>query len=208
DGGRALGEALTAWRARENTVVLGIARGGVPAAVQVARVLTLPVDVLVPRRLIASRDDGTPTSAAWVAGQRYTDPELESRLAVAGPGARAGVDDLLLELDRRNALCRGSRAPLDLAGRTVLLVDNGIHTGSTARVAIRALRATGTGRIILAAPAASPLGLATLRDIADEVVALTGTEPFGHVGMWYNTLDVPGFPDIASMLTEVQSDTL
>jgi predicted phosphoribosyltransferase len=89
----------------------------------------------------------------------------------------------------------------------VLLVDNGIHTGATALVAMRALRRVGVSRIVVAAPAAAPSALAAVEAAADEVVALVGTEPFGHVGLWYTRLDVPGFGDIGSLLNEAHASS-
>ncbi|MEO8334729.1 MAG: phosphoribosyltransferase family protein [bacterium] len=207
DGGRALATALSHFRGHSDAVVLGIARGGVPAAVEVARTLALPLDVLVPRRLLASRGDGTATSAATVAGTLVVDPELDERIELAGAGAGAGVADLLAGLELRDASCRGARAPLDARGRMVILVDNGIHTGSTMLVALRALRRIGVDRVVVAVPAAAPSALAAVRAAADEVIALAGAEPFGHVGMWYTRLDVPDFGAIASLLAEGSSPT-
>jgi predicted phosphoribosyltransferase len=199
-GGRALAESLAHYRGDASALVLGVARGGVPAAVEVARALELPVDVLVPRRLLASRGDGTSTSAIKIAGRLVVDPELERRLDEAGAGARAGIADLLSSLEARDALCRGSRPAVDMSARTVLLIDNGIHTGATALVAIRGLRSIGVGRVVVAAPAVAPSALAAVSSVADEVVTLAGSEPFGHVGMWYTRLDVPEYSEIASLL--------
>ena len=194
--------SLLQYRGDSDCLVLGIARGGVPAATEVARELELPLDVIVPRRLLAARRDGTATSAVKIAGYLVVDPELEQRLDDEGSGARTGVAESLAELEVRDARCRGSRAPLDVHGRTVLAIDNGIHTGATMLVVLRALRSAGVSRIVAGAPAAAPLALSLVNVAADEVVTLAGSEPFGHVGMWYKRLDVPSFDDIALLMTE------
>src|SRR4051794_21335847 len=105
-GGRALAQAFANHGLQDVSVVLGIARGGVPAAVEVARELALPLDVVVPRRLLPARGDGTTTSAVKIAGTLVVDPELDRRLEVAGMGAREGIADLLATLEARDAACR------------------------------------------------------------------------------------------------------
>jgi putative phosphoribosyl transferase len=197
--GCALASDLGVYASHPQTLVLGIVRGGVPVAAEVARALSLPIDLLLLRRLLAPDGPADPITAAWVAGTFVTD----ERLAAAAAGVHGGtafVTDALDSFTQRNALCRGSQAPADLRGKTILLIDNGVRTGGTVRAAVRALRTLGPARVVAAAPVASEASRAILHAAADEVVCPAWVETFGHVGMWYDDFAVPHVEQIHGML--------
>jgi len=201
--GRALAEGLAASAARERTTVVAVARGGVAVALEVSKRLGLPLDLLLLRRLLVPRGPLEPVCAAIVAGNPYLDPELRQNNDDddARPPAQF-FDDALGELESRARACRGTRPALELKGRTVLLVDNGVRTGSTVLAALRALRSCAPARVVAAAPVAAPEALAAVRRAADEFICLHTPEPFGHVGLWYRDFTRPSDEDIRAMLQE------
>ena len=197
--GRALAERLAAHEARERTAVLAVARGGVAVALEVSKRLRLPLDLLLLRRLLVPRGPLEPVCAANVAGTAFLDAELKPRLE-AEPALGPFTADALAELEARALACRGTRPALELDGHTVLLVDNGVRTGSTMLAALRALRALAPARVVAAAPVAAPEALAEVSAAADEFVYLHTPEPFGHVGLWYADFTRHSDDEIRDML--------
>lgn len=201
--GRALAKEIEACGYGAGAVVvLGVARGGVPVAAEVARGLGAPLDVVLIRRLLTPRGPEDPVCAVNVAGALIIDEELAARRAAHDPALEHFLTDALDEFARRERACRGARTLLDLADKTIFLVDNGIRTGSTLRVAIRALRTRGPARVVVAVPVASAEGRAAVEAVSDELVCLATPEPFGHVGMWYAKFNRPDDAEIAAALDE------
>jgi predicted phosphoribosyltransferase len=206
--GRALAERLGARGVRGDAVVLAVARGGVGVGAEVAKGLGLPLDLVLLRRLLLTRGPLRPACAASVAGAGHLDEEVAAALGPGGqdPTLREFVADALAELDSEARACRGGRPALDLAGKTVFLVDNGVRTGSTMLAAVRALRPRSPARIFAAAPVADAAALDGLSDAADEVVCLATPEPFGHVGLWYADFRRPHDAEIRALLDETIND--
>jgi putative phosphoribosyl transferase len=209
--GRALAARLGAYAGREDAVVIAVARGGVGVGLAVSAGLGLPLDLLLLRRLLVPRGPDEPVCAADVAGTPYLDAEVASILgggrgrgeaSEPDPGLRHFLADALAEFDAHARACRGARRPLDLAGKTALLVDNGVSTGSTMRAAVRAVRSRVPARVVAAAPVVSTAGRAAVGTVADEVVCLASPEPFGHVGLWYADFTRPNDDEILRMLDE------
>jgi putative phosphoribosyl transferase len=207
--GLALSAKLEAYRGREDTIVLAIAHGGVAVGLEVAKRLGLPLDLLLIRRLFVPRGPGSPVCAVSVGGALFVDAELQAAEesatgdeAAHDPAREYFLKDALAELDAHVRACRGERGPLDLARKTVLLVDNGIRTGSTMRAAVRALRSSGPARLIAAVPVAAAEACACVEAEADELVYLASPAPFGHVGLWYADFRRPGDDEIRAMLEE------
>jgi predicted phosphoribosyltransferase len=140
-----------------------------------------------------------PLCVASVAGSRFLDEEVSAR---AARDAALGVflASALAEFDERVSACRGERAALDLKGRTALLVDNGVRTGSTVRAALRALRSRGPARVVVAAPVAASEALASIEAASDDFIYLATPEPFGHVGLWYEDFARPSDEQVHAML--------
>lgn len=200
--GRELAAALSSWAHRDDVLVLALVRGGVPVAVEVARALAAPMD-LVLRRGVLQRANNEAASAVSVAGTLVLDDELQNRPATPETPIDHFVADALAAFAHRVATCRGNRPPANVQGKTILLVDNGIKTGATMRVAIPALRALGTSRIVMAAPVCAPGAREEMESLADELVCLRWPEPFGHVGLWYRRFDVPSEERIGALFDEL-----
>lgn len=183
--GRALGRELARRGAGDHPVVLALARGGVEVAAEVAHVLAADLDVLVVRKVGHPRQPELGLGALAEDGQPVFD---EAGLARTGLTPEDLVDVVSAEREeagRRVRAYRGDRPAVDVAGRTVVLVDDGIATGVSAHAALRAVRARGPARLVLAAPVASVEALEKLAGEVDEVVVLTVPDRFGAVSRWY-----------------------
>jgi len=185
DAGAQLATAVLGLGQLDRPIVLGLPRGGVPVARVVAEALGAPLDVLVVRKLGAPGHPEFAVGAIGPGGIRVIDPR-----AVASVGAR--VDAIAqvearetAELLRREERYRVGRTPLDLTGRTAIVVDDGVATGATAGVACRVARALGAGRVILAVPVAPAEWVSRLGDVADEFVAVETPRDFWAVGQHY-----------------------
>ena len=200
--GKSLSAQLDNYLDSEGTVVVAIARGGVPVALEVANRLGAPLDIILIKRLLAPRGPGSQICAFNVCGTLVIDQELELPSSVPETPLDYFVSDALEELARRERLCRGGRQALELASKKVLLIDNGIHTGSTVLAAIRALRSLKPSRLVVAVPVAALSSAASVQAAADEVVCLAWPEPFGHVGLWYANFNVPNEEQIRQMLDQ------
>lgn len=187
DAGQRLAEALKE-HAGAGTVVLGIPRGGVVVGEVLSRTLGVALDVVVPRKV---RAPGNPELGlgAVAPGVRVLDPWLIERLGVSEDYLEREIAAQEAETVRRLHAYRAGRPPIDLAGRTVIVVDDGVATGGTAVAALRWARAQRAEWIVLAVPVAAPQTLERLRHEADEVVALATPEPFFAVGEWYEVFD-------------------
>jgi len=187
DAGERLAEALKEY-AGPDTVVLGIPRGGVIVAEVVARTLGVPLDVVVPRKVGAP---GNPELGlgAVAPGVRVLDPWLIERLGVTEEYLEREIAAEEAETIRRLRVYRDDRPPLELTGKTAIVIDDGVATGGTAVAAIRWARAQGAGKVVLAVPVAPPQTMERLRREADEVVALATPEPFFAVGEWYRRFE-------------------
>ncbi len=184
EAGRVLGERLAPLADQQDILVLGLPRGGVPVAWEVARRLGAPVDVFVVRKLGFPGHEELAMGAIASGGVRVLNPD-----AIAYGVTRDDIERVTekerRELERRERLFRGDRPPVRVAGRTVILVDDGLATGSTMRAAVRALRQQQAARIIVAVPIAAPSTCAEMEKEADEVVCAATPEPFRAVGLWY-----------------------
>jgi putative phosphoribosyl transferase len=184
DAGRRLAARL-APHAGPGTIVLGIPRGGVPVAAEVARALGAELDVVVARKLGAPHNPELAIGAATADGGRWLNEELLGMLGVS-PGYLERVTlEEMAEARRREARFRGGRAAPPLAGRIVILVDDGLATGATMRAAARSVRARGPGRLLVAVPVGAADTVEALRDECDEVVCLACPDPFYAVGLHY-----------------------
>jgi putative phosphoribosyl transferase len=186
DAGRQLARRLKAM-AIEDPVILALPRGGVPVAAEVARELNAPLDLVLVRKIGAP---GQPelAAAAIVDGAAPVLVENEEVMRMLGLTSRE-IGELarpaLAEIDRRRLRYLGGRKPMDIAGKTAVVVDDGIATGTTARAALKALRGRGPKSLILAVPVASPGALASLRNAADRTVALLEPGDFYAIGPYY-----------------------
>jgi putative phosphoribosyl transferase len=202
EAGRRLAERLGQRPVAPGTIVLALVRGGVPVAAEVAARLSLPLDVVLLRRLRV-RGDGSAACAVAAAGTVVVDDDVHPSPGDAEPGFDGYVADAVAELTRRNALCRGDRPPRDLAGATILLVDNGMHTGGTVSASLRALRKLEPARVVVAVPICNPDSRPEVERRADELVCLGAPRPLGHVGLWYARFEVPALEEVGGFVDEV-----
>jgi putative phosphoribosyl transferase len=183
EAGRELAALLGRYR-DEQPLVLGLPRGGVPVAEQVARALGAPLDVFLVRKLGAPFQPELGIGALAEGGVLVLD-ERAARLGIDPAAVEAVRVREAAELERRVRAFRGGRPPPPVAGRTVIVVDDGIATGVTVRAAVRALRQLGAGRVVVATPVAAPESLALIEGEADEVVVVEAPDDLWAIGAWY-----------------------
>jgi putative phosphoribosyl transferase len=183
--GRELAALLSDYAGRNDVVVLGLPRGGVPVAFEVARALRAPLDVFIVRKLGAPGQHELAIGAIASGGVRVMNDDIVRWYGLT----EAAIDEMAaqesIELDRRERLYRGDRPLIDVAGRTVVLVDDGLATGSTMKAAVRAIRMRGPARVIVAVPVGAPESCKEFERIADAVVCARAPQPFSAVGLWY-----------------------
>jgi putative phosphoribosyl transferase len=183
-GGRLLGERLERYRG-ERPIVLGLPRGGVPVALEVARSLAAELDVIVVRKLGAPECPEYAIGAIAEGGAVYVRRAALPEAGLDDEAVAALAEREAVELARRVRAYRGGRPLPDVAGRTVIVVDDGVATGATARAAARAVRQRGARRVVLAAPVIAAATASELRPEFDEVIAVDFPERFIAVGLWY-----------------------
>jgi len=185
DAGQALAIHLRKYAARADVLVLALPRGGVPVAYEVAKALGAPLDVFIVRKLGVPGQEEYAMGAVASGGIRVVSDEVVRGLGLA----QADVDRVTAretaELTRRERLYRGNRPEPDLSGRTVILVDDGLATGSTMKAAVKALSAKKPTAIVVAVPIAAPETCRELEPVVDEVVCAVTPDPFHAVGLWY-----------------------
>ena len=186
DAGRRLAERLGAYAGRGDVIVLGLPRGGVPVAAEVARSLPAPLDVCVVRKLGVPGDEELALGAIAAGGVLVLNDRVVSGLHLSDEAIAAVAAVERAELRRREQAYRGERPPADVAGRTVIVVDDGLATGATMRAAVRAVRMRAPARVVVAVPVAAPETCAALGPEVDEVVCALRPSDFRSVGGWYD----------------------
>jgi putative phosphoribosyl transferase len=185
DAGRALAKALEKRRGAADTIVLGLPRGGVPVAYEIAEALALPLDVLVVRKLGLPWQPELAMGAIASGGALVLNDDVVRYLGDRGDAFETVRAREQAELERRERDYRGDRPPLDMRNRTGILVDDGLATGATMEAAVRSLQALGARRVVVAVPVASAQARDRIADAADEVVCLATPMLFSAVGQWY-----------------------
>jgi putative phosphoribosyl transferase len=185
EAGRYLAGKLTEYADRPDVLVLALPRGGVPVAYEVARALHAPLDVFLVRKLGVPGREELAMGAIATGGVLVLNEEVVRHLGIPREVLQAAIAAQQEELERRERIYRGDRPPPDVRGRTVILVDDGLATGSTMRAAVAALRRQGPARIVVAVPIGAPETCAEFDREADEVVCAMTPQPFYAVGLWY-----------------------
>jgi putative phosphoribosyl transferase len=184
--GRALGARLAALRLAD-PVVLALPRGGVPVAFEVAQALHAPLDLLLVRKIGVPWQPELAVGAVMDGGEPVivVEPHVQAETGIERGYIEERARQELKEIERRRALYLADRAPEPVAGRTAIVVDDGIATGTTMRAALRGLRRRAPARLVLAVPVAPPETIEALRAEVDDVVCLAQPEPFGAIGYFY-----------------------
>lgn len=201
DAGVRLAEHLAAYADRADVVVLGLPRGGVPVAAEVARSLRAPLDVFCVRKLGVPGDEELAMGAIATGGFIVVNERVVSELGVSDRVLAEVAAAERDELDRRERAYRGGSPPARLAGRTVLVVDDGLATGATMRAAVRAVRAAGPRRVIVAVPVAAAETCRSLERDADELVCPLTPGGFRSVGAWYEDFSTTSDDEVRRCLT-------
>ncbi|HET9894651.1 MAG TPA: phosphoribosyltransferase family protein [Streptosporangiaceae bacterium] len=205
DAGQRLAPRLAHLRGND-VVVLGLPRGGVPVAFEVARALGAPLDVIVVRKLGVPYQPELAMGAIGEGGIRVENDEVIRRAGVTNVELSSVERRELADLDQQARRFRAGRSQVNLAGRTVIIVDDGIATGSTASAACQVARRQGAAKIIMTAPVGAPESIYALRAVADEVICLDAPPFFTAVGTWYDDFSHVPDADVANLLERAAAE--
>jgi putative phosphoribosyl transferase len=200
EAGQKLALRLRKYANRGDIVVLGAPRGGVPVAFEIAVDLKAPLDVFVLRKLGVPGREELAFGAIASGGVRILNRDIVEGLGITGLDIERVTRAEKQELERRERTYRGGKAPLNVSGLTIILVDDGIATGSTMKAAVRALRQMKPARIVIAVPVAPPSTCNQLRSEADELVCLETPQPFYGVGQFYSDFSQVSDEEVKELL--------
>ena len=200
EAGQRLALSLGAFEERPDVIVLGLPRGGVPVAYEIARALRVALDVFVVRKLGLPDQREFAMGAIASGGIVVLDHDLIARMRVTPAAVERVIAEERAELARRERLYRGSRPPLDVRGRTIILVDDGLATGASVQAAIAALKRQGPGSIVVASPVGSRDACRAIAAITDGCLCAAMPEPFNAVGLWYDDFSETTDDDVRTLL--------
>jgi predicted phosphoribosyltransferase len=200
DAGRQLAAALADYAGRTDVLVLALPRGGVPVASEVARALGAPLDIFLVRKLGAPGQPELAMGAVASGGLRVLNDEVVRYLGIGEDFIEHVAAEEMAELERRERLYRGQRPPPQIAGCTIILLDDGLATGSSMRAAVRALRQQQPAAIVVAVPVGAARVCRDLAAEADAVVCLYPAEQFFAVGEWYDDFQQTMDEEVSELL--------
>jgi predicted phosphoribosyltransferase len=201
EAGRQLAEKLEKYAGRDDVIVLGLPRGGVPVAYEVAKRLRVPLDVFTVRKLGVPGFEELAAGAIASGGVRVLNQEVVRAIPHAEEAIEAVTARETAELERREEIYREGRPAPELRDRIVILVDDGLATGATMRAAVKALRERGTAKIVVAVPVGPPDTCHELEQLADETVCLSTPPFFQAVGQYYEDFSQTSDNDVRELLT-------
>ncbi|MGE5212097.1 MAG: phosphoribosyltransferase [Nitrospirota bacterium] len=202
EAGEFLAETLSAYANRNDVIVLALPRGGVPVAAEVAKKLNAPLDVFVVRKLGLPGHPELAMGAIASGGVRVFNGQVVNAFRIPDDVIDTVSADELIELQRREKLYRANLPPLEVEGKTIIVVDDGIATGSTMLAAVSALRQLNATRIVVAAPVIAASTYDGLRRTADAVAAVMIPENFYAVGQWYTEFSQTSDEEVRTLLAE------
>jgi predicted phosphoribosyltransferase len=200
EAGRILAGKLEAYAGRDDVLVLALPRGGVPVAYEVARALGAPLDVFLVRKLGAPGQEELAMGAIASGDVVVINEDVVKALKVPPEIVESRIVGQRKELARRESIYRGDRPPLEVQGRTVILIDDGLATGSTMRAAVTALQRQQPARIVVAVPIGAASTCAEFQTIADECICALTPEPFRAVGLWYEDFSQTDDDEVRDLL--------
>ena len=186
EAGKELATKLSTYKDRDDVLVLALPRGGVPVAFEVAQALDAPLDVFLVRKLGVPGHEELAMGAIATGGVRVLNEEVVDYLKIPDRVIDSIAATELKELKRREVAYRGNRPEPEVKGKTVILIDDGLATGSTIRAAAQALRQQQPARIVVAVPVSAPETCDEYRIGVDEIICAATPEPFWGVGLWYH----------------------
>jgi predicted phosphoribosyltransferase len=205
EAGRVLGLKLSKYAGRDDVIVLGLPRGGVPVAYEVAQALRVPLDVFIVRKLGVPGFEELAVGAIASGGVRVLNEEVANALPNRDEIIETVTKRETAELERREHEYRDGRPAPDLAGKTVLLIDDGLATGATMRAAVKALRERGVAKIVVAVPVGPPETCREFEDVADEAVCASAPEYFQAVGQYYEDFSQTSDQQVRDLLARAAS---
>jgi putative phosphoribosyl transferase len=200
--GQLLARQLDAYAHRSDVVVLGLPRGGVPVAFEVADALDAPLDVFVVRKLGVPFQPELAMGAIASGGVKVLNDDVVAMANITPDIVARAVSAEERELERREHLYRNGRPPLALTGKIVILADDGLATGSTMRAAVAAVRRLQPARVIVAVPVGARESCRLLEETADDVICLQVPDPFSAVGMWYEDFSQTSDDEVRMLVEE------
>jgi putative phosphoribosyl transferase len=202
DAGRQLAARLSQYAGRDDLLVLGLPRGGLPVAAEVAKALHAPLDVYVVRKLGVPWHPELAMGAIASGGILVINEQVVNSFDISKEILNKAAESERHELERREKAYRGNRAPLDLARRLVILVDDGVATGSTMRAAVSAVHRQSPARVVVAVPTIAASTYRELLPLVDELVAVMVPEIFHAVGEWYENFEQTGDDEVRAILEQ------
>jgi predicted phosphoribosyltransferase len=201
EAGRQLAEKLEKYAGRDDVIVLGLPRGGVPVAYEVAKRLRVPLDVFIVRKLGVPGFEELAAGAIASGGVRVLNEDVVRAIPYASEAIEAVTARETAELQRREQIYREGRPAPELRDKIAILVDDGLATGATMRAAVKALRQSGAAKVIVAVPVGPPDTCLELQQVADETICLSTPEFFQAVGQYYEDFSQTSDEDVRELLT-------
>jgi len=204
DAGKQLATKLLSYKDRSDVLVLALPRGGVPVAFEVAQALHVPLDIFLVRKLGVPRHEELAMGAISTGGVRVLNEDVVDYLRIPKHIIDAIAAEELKELERRELAYRGNRPEPDIKGKTVILIDDGLATGSTIRAAAQALRQQQPARIVVAVPVSAAQTCDEYRIGVDEIICAVTPEPFLGVGRWYRDFSQTTDEEVRDLLARAR----
>ena len=201
DAGQQLASHLSQYRDRSDVIVLGLPRGGIPVAAEVAAALNAPLDAFLVRKLGVPGHEELAMGAIASGGLRILNEDTVRELRIPAEAIDAVEAYERRELARRERIYRGSQAPPEVTGKTVILVDDGLATGSTMKAAVQAVKQDKPARVIVAVPVGAPDTCRELQSMADDVVCAYMPRSFSAVGEWYRDFSQTTDAEVVELLS-------
>jgi predicted phosphoribosyltransferase len=204
EGGEKLAKELSDYADRDDVIILGLPRGGVPVAYEVAKELNAPLDVFLVRKIGVPGQEELAMGAIASGGGRVLNDDILRSLNISDDDIRRVEEKEREELERREREFRGDRGELDVRNKTVILVDDGLATGASMRAAVTAVKDLGPNEIVVAVPSAARDSVESLKKEADRVIAVTTPEPYMAVGAWYENFGQTGDDEVKEILSSAR----
>lgn len=205
EAGKILADNLAIYQNRPDVVVLALPRGGVPVAYQVARRLNAPLDILLVRKLGVPEHEELAMGAIASGGIRVLNPEVIQALRIRKDVIDQAAETEQRELERRERSYRGDRPRINLSGKIVILVDDGLATGASMRAAVDAVRQQRPAKVVVAVPTSAPETCLQFQQFVDQIICATTPQPFYGVGIWYEDFSQTSDEEVRHLLDEAAS---